>query len=92
MDQKIYFGSIREACRRNLGNLVDDPDFVELFDLFMHVGLGKNTYLDHLLEYAQVFVDSKKRRLRLSVFGVMNKLPQSVPRTKVALIKRAYRK
>ena len=49
-------------------------------------------YFDDLADVQRVFVDSKKRQLRFAAFGVVNKIDASFPRTKIAIIKRAYRK
>ena len=44
-----------------------------------------------LLDYGARFVDSKLRQLRLSGFIEVNKLGDGVPRTKTAILMRAYR-
>jgi hypothetical protein len=90
--QQVAFATVKERVRSQLDNAVDDPDFVEVFDFLISVGVGKNSYVDHLLEFASQFVDSKKRQLRLGSFAEVNKVCANAPRTKVALIKRAYRK
>ena len=89
--QQVAFATVKERVRSQLDNVVDDPDFVELFDLLC-IGVGKNSYVDHLLAFASQFVDSTKRQLRLGSFVEVNKVNVNAPRTKVALIKRAYRK
>ena len=45
-----------------------------------------------MLDFGSKFVDPKQRQLRLAAFGEANKLPLKCPRTKVAMIMRAYRK
>ena len=55
-------------------------------------GVGTNAYIDHLLEWTGCFMDSKKRQLRFSAFSVVNKMLEEAVWSKVAVIKRAYRK
>ena len=45
-----------------------------------------------IVDYASRFVDSKKKRLRLMAFAVVNKMDVNFPKAKVAVIMRAYRK
>ena len=45
-----------------------------------------------IVDYASMFVDSKKKRLRLMAFAVVNKMDVNFPKAKVAVIMRAYRK
>ena len=54
--------------------------------------MGINGYIDHMLEWTGCFVDSKKRQLRFSAFSVVNKMLEEAVWSKVAVIKRAYRK
>ena len=90
--QQVALATVKECVRSQLDSAVDDPDFVEVFDLLISIGVVKNSYVDHLLEFCSQFVDSKKRQLRLGSFVEVNKVNVNAPRTKVALIKRAYRK
>ena len=90
--QRVAFLSVREKVRQELSNAADDPDLPELFDLLIHLGVGRNSYVDDLLEFGSCFVDSKKRQLRFNAFHVANKMGQDCPWSKVAVIKRAYRK
>ena len=62
-----------------------------MFEFLITTGAGTNTYVQNLLDYAEEFVESGRRRLRLSAFGVVNKLPMSATWTKIAVMKRAYR-
>ena len=63
-----------------------------LINYLISAGVGKNSYIDDLLEFAGCFVDSKKRQLRFSAFAAANKMCENAPRSKVVVIKRAYRK
>ena len=92
VDQQVAFQTVREAARAQLGSFVDELDFVELFEFLIHCGVGNNTFVDDLLRFGSKFVDSKKRQLRLSAFAQANKMNDAAPRTKIAVIKRAYRK
>ena len=75
-----------------LDSAADDPDYVELFDFLIGVGVGSNTYFDDLIEFAGLYVDSKFRQLRFAAFAVADKMPDKFPLTQIAIIKRAYGK
>ena len=92
VSQRVAFNSVRDRVRQELNNAADDPDLPELFDFLISLGVGKNSYVEDMLEFAGCFVDSKKRQLRFSAFSVPNKMFQSCPWAKVAVIKRSYRK
>ena len=88
----VSWEMVQEKVRTELDIWVDDPDFIEAFDYVINLGATKNTFVSGLLEWAEVFVDSKLRQLRLTAYGEANKLPIWAPRLKRALIQRAYRK
>lgn len=90
--ERVAFQTVRERVRTQLDLAADDPDLPELFDYLISAGVGKNSYIDHLLEFGGCFVDSKKRQLRFAAFGIANKISERAPWTKIAVIKRAYRK
>ena len=71
---------------------MDLPDFIELFDFAMSLGGNSNVFVPELLDFGSKFVDPKQRQLRLAAFAEANKLPLHVPRAKVAMIMRSYRK
>ena len=75
-----------------MGSIAADPDLPELFDFLLKIGAGKNSYVDDLLQFLEKFVNSKKRRMRLSSFKVPNGVGQNYPASMVAIIKRGYRK
>ena len=64
---------------------------MELFDFFVGLGSTKAAFIPLLLEFCQCFVNSKRRGLRLSAFGVAKNIPDSLPWVKVAVIMRCYR-
>jgi hypothetical protein len=88
---RVQFESVKAAVRLELDVIVDEPEFVELFDFVISLGGAKNTYIPGLIEFAERYVDQKKRQLRLQAFGEINKMPPGCPRTKIATLKRAYR-
>ena len=49
-------------------------------------------FVAELLDFAATFVDSKQRQLRLSAFTLVNKMLAQTPRSKIAVLMRAYRK
>ena len=90
--QRVAFGTVRERVRAQLDSAADDPDLPELFDFLVCAGVGTNSYIEDLLEFGGCFVDSKKRQLRFSAFAVANKICEQAPWSKIAVMKRAYRK
>ena len=92
LSQKVAFQIVRERVRHELRNAADDPDLPELFEFLISQGVGTNTYVDDLLEFGACFVDGKKRQLRFTAFAVANKINERAPWTKVAVMKRAFRK
>jgi hypothetical protein len=89
--QRVAFRTVRDAVRQQLRHAADDPDLPEVFDFLISLGVGKNSYIDELLEFGSCFVDSKKRQLRFGAFAVARKICIEAPLTRVAVIKRAYR-
>ena len=66
--------------------------FKDMFDFVINLG-GKNAgFVQRLFEYERRFVDHKKRRLPPQAWGSVNSLVANLPRTKVALLMRAYSK
>ena len=55
-------------------------------------GANKSPFIQQLLEFGSKFVDPTQRRLSLQAFCEVNKLPLEVPRVKLAMVMRAYRK
>ena len=56
------------------------------------LGATNNSFVGEILEFGSRYVDSSLRKLRLNAFTAINKIPITCPRTKVAVLKRAYRK
>ena len=78
--------------RDELDIWVLDPEFIDLFEFVVTMGGQAAGFIDELLDFAATFVDSKQRQLRLSAFATVNKMPTATPRSKMAVIMRAYRK
>ena len=92
LSQRVAFQSVRDRVRSQLHTAADDPDLPEVFDFLISNGVGSNTYIDDFQQWAQAFVDSKKRQMRFSAFAVVNKMCENCPLSKVAVLKRSYRK
>ena len=88
----VKFETIRAKVRDELDIYVDEPDFIELFDFVVSLGANKADHINFFLAYGSMFVNSKKRQLRLQAFAVVNKLPLNTPRCKLAVLMRAFRK
>ena len=89
--QALAFSTVREKAREHLGHVVDDLEFVDLYEYCSNLGMGKTSFMQDLMQYMSAFVDPKKRRLKFSAFADANKLGLECPRLKVALIKKSYR-
>ena len=90
--QKVVYKSVIAKVRQELKISADDPDLPDVFDYLRSLGVGKNTYVDRLLQFGAAFVDSKKRQLRFSAFAIANKINHDYPLTRVAVIERSYQK
>jgi hypothetical protein len=91
LSQTVAFQTVRDRVRAQLHTAADDPDLQEVFEFLISNGVGRNPYVDQLMEWTQTYVDSKKRQLRFSAFAVINKMFDQAVWTKPAVIKRAYR-
>ena len=89
--QALAFSTVREKARAHLGHVVDDLEFVDLYEYCSNLGMGKTSFMQDLMQYMSAFVDPKKRRLKFSAFADANLLGLECPRLKVALIKKCYR-
>ena len=89
---KVAFETVKEKVRGELDLYVDMPGFIDLFEFVVNMGASRNSFVPQLLEFGSKFVDANKRQLSLSTFNEVNKLPLAVPRVKIAMIMRAYRK
>ena len=92
LSQRVAFQTVRDRVRAQLHTAADDPDLPEVFDFLISSGVGTNAYVDHLLEWTACFVDSKKRQLRFAAFAVVNKMCEQGVWSRMAVVKRAYRK
>ena len=92
LGQKIAWQTVRDRVRGTIGTTADDPDLPEVFEFLLSAGVTSNTYVDELLQWTAVFVDSKKRQLRYQAFAVLNRIDARVVWTKMSVVKRAYRK
>ena len=91
MAQTLVFETVKDKVRGELDMFVDDPEFIDLFEFVISLGASHNSYVGHLINFGSKFVDQKQRRLHLSAFGMVNKMPVDTPRTKIAVIEHCYR-
>ena len=88
----MAFKTILDKAYLELDSAVNDPDLDQLFDFLIGLGVTKNTFFGELADFQKLFINSKQRQLRFAAFTIVNKLDDSPPRSKMAIIKRAYRK
>ena len=92
LSREVDYATIKDKLRNELDTYVDEPEFIELFQTVVDLGANTASFLPELMEFGSKFVNSKTRQLRLNAFTAINKIPTEFPRTKVAVLKRAYRK
>ena len=92
LGERVAFKSVLEATRMDLDSAANDPDIRQLVDFLVNIGVTTNDYFDDLAAFQQKFINSNRRQMRFAGFGVVNMIAAQFPRTKIAIIKRAYRK
>ena len=92
ISQRVAYQTVREAVLVQLDSAAHEPDLPELFDFLISAGVGQNTYVGDLPDFAACCAGSNKIQLRVSAFAVANKISEEAPLTKMAVTKRAYRK
>ena len=92
LSREVDYATIKDKLRNELDTYVDEPEFIELFQTVVDLGANTASFLPELMEFGSKFVNSKIRQLRLNAFTAINKIPTEFPRTKIAVLKRAYRK
>jgi len=91
LGQTVAFETVLNKVRLQLAAFADDPDLKEVFDWLISSGVGSNNYIDDFLDWAVVFIKSEKRRLRLSAWRIINKMPSQAMWSRMAVLKRSYR-
>lgn len=92
LSQRVAYQSVVQAVQLNLDTTAEDRDLPELFDFLISSGVGQNSYITDLLDFTSTIVDSSLRQLHFAAFGVVNKIKGVAPLTKIAMLKRSYRK
>ena len=90
--QRVAFQTVRDKLRSQLHHAADDPDLPEVFDFLISNGVGTNSYVDDMLEWTAIYVESNTRQLRFGAFAIVNKMNERAAWAKMAVIKRAFRK
>ena len=90
--ENVAWKTVLDSVYLELDDAASDPDISQLFDFLISIGVGKNTYFDDLAAFQRIFVNPAQRQLRFSAYGVVNKIDAAFPRTKIAILKKAYRK
>ena len=90
-DHKADYQSVMEAAAPRLGHYAADPSFVDFFNFVLNLGADGAPHIKELITFAERFVNSAQRSLSLPAFALVGGLRTEFPRTKVALIMRAYK-
>ena len=80
----------RRQLRQTLPQYADDEGFLHMYRFVVDLGASNEVFCQDLLEFHQQWVNPEVRRIRLSVFGIMNLLPLHMPHLRVAGIKHVY--
>ena len=78
--------------QQRIPTFVAEPEFQEFFECAINLGASKSSFIPELIRFGSKFVNQKHRQLRLQAFVETNKVNINCPRTKIASLKRAYRK
>ena len=89
---EISFAEVKAAVRQQLDILAEEAEFQELFGFVINFGANRNPYAPDFIDFGARFINQKHRQLRLGAFTVVNKMDNQCPRSKIAALKRAYRK
>ena len=89
---KIDYETIKARLQLRIPGFVAEPEFPDFFECIINLGAHKNSFIPELLRFGSRFVNQKHRQLRLQAFTETNKVHINCPRTKIAMLKRAYRK
>ena len=89
---QFEYETLLEKVRAPLERLVQDADFYQIVNFVATMGARSGPWLKVYQQFAQRFVNSSERRLRLSAFTIVNQMAESCPRAKLAVLFRAYRK
>ena len=89
---QVCYDTVKRKVRQQVGHFADDPAFPEFLDFALALGIRSGGWLDTFVRFAERYVDSKTRQLRIQAFGDVNKIGINYPRTKIAVLMRAYKK
>ena len=90
--QRIDYETIKARLELSIPRFVAEPEFQEFFECIINLGAHTSSFIPELLRFGSRFVNQKHRQLRLQAFVETNKININCPRTKIACLKRAYRK
>ena len=86
------FEVIKMHLQQSIPTFVAEPEFQEFFECAINLGASESSFIPELIRFGSKFVNQKHRQLRLQAFVDTNKVNMNCPRTKIASLKRAYRK
>ena len=89
--EAFVYEQLLERAHLLLTNIAEDADFKDLVGFVATMGAASAPWVPEFVAFANAFVNSSERRLRLAAFGVVNKMPDEAPRAKLAVLFRAYR-
>ena len=78
---RVSFETVQAKVRHELDMYVGEPEFIDLFEFVVNMGASKSKFIQMFLEFGSMFVDQKQRRLRLSAFAEVNKIPLETGQT-----------
>ena len=88
---QVSFESVKTNLRKQLGGMVDDPTFVDVFKYVLELGRGKVApFFPYLKNWYGMYINPTKRKVRLDNFKQMSELSVDEAWPKVAFIVWAY--
>ena len=88
----VSYPQVLAQCKKTMPGVVAQAQFKDMFEFVINIGGKTAGFVQRLFKYERRFVDHKKRRLPPQAWGCVNSLAPMLPRTKVALLMRAYSK
>jgi len=86
----VAYDAVKQSVAAELKEFVKREAFVEMFEYVINMGANNAPFIPALVDFTSVWVNSELTKLPLAAFKEANKLSNDFPRTKLAVIYRAY--
>jgi len=86
----VAYDAVKASVAAELKEFVAREAFLDMFEYVMNMGANTAPFIPALVDFTSVWVNSEVTRLPLTAFREANKISNDCPRTKIAIIQRAY--